>query len=74
MFTAALIDHIATPGLEVRLMFGRVRQDVVLASSGLQVPWVEEAVLGEHFLNAAPAEVAPGVAPALADEVGSGRW
>ena len=33
-FTAALLDHIATPGLEVRLMFGRVRQDVVLATGG----------------------------------------
>jgi hypothetical protein len=65
VFTAALIDHIATPGLEVRLMFGRVRQDVVLASSGLQVPWVEEAVLGEHFLNSTPAEAGPGAAPAV---------
>ena len=65
-FTAALIGHIATPGLEVRLMFGRVRQDVVLASGGLQVPWVEEAVIGEHFLNAAPVEGAPGDAPEMA--------
>jgi len=69
LFTAALIDHIATPGLDVRLMFGRVRQDVVLASSGQQVPWVEEAVLGEHFLNAEPAEHEPAAAPAVAEEV-----
>ncbi|MEM0936224.1 MAG: caspase family protein [Pseudomonadota bacterium] len=47
-FTAALLQHIETPGLDVRLMFGRVRQDVVRRSGGAQVPWVEEAVLGEH--------------------------
>ena len=69
LFTSALIDHIATPGLEVRLMFGRVRQDAVLASSGRQVPWVEESVLGEHFLNPAPAEAEPGEASAVEQEV-----
>ena len=54
-FTEALLDHIETPGLDVRIMLGRVRQDVVRTTRGLQVPWVEEAVLGEHYL-AAPAE------------------
>jgi len=57
-FTEALIGHIADPGVEVRLMFGRVRQQVALVTGGAQVPWVEESVLGEHFLdpdpNAAP--------------------
>lgn len=65
IFSAALVDHLATPGLEVRLMFGRVRQDVVLASGGRQVPWVEEAVLGEHYLQAttAPPAVTAVTAP-----------
>jgi hypothetical protein len=54
IFTAALLDHVETPGLDVRLMFGRVRQQVVAYSGGQQVPWVEEAVLGEHFLAARP--------------------
>ena len=40
-------------------MFGRVRQAVVMASAGQQVPWVEEAVLGEHYLNPAPAAAPP---------------
>ena len=57
-FTEALIGHIADPGVEVRLMFGRVRQQVAMVTGGAQVPWVEESVLGEHFLdpdpNAAP--------------------
>ncbi|RMF36979.1 MAG: caspase family protein [Alphaproteobacteria bacterium] len=51
IFTSALLQHIGTPGLDVRLMFGRVRQEVVLATEGRQVPWVEESVLGEHYLN-----------------------
>ena len=62
IFTQALIEHVAAPGIEARLMFGRVRQAVALATDGLQVPWVEDAVLGEHFFNpdfrAAPPEVA----------------
>ena len=58
-FTAALLDHIETPGIDVRIMFGRVRQEVVRVSRGLQVPWVEEAVLGEHYLAAPPGPLDP---------------
>jgi len=49
-FTEALLDHIETPGLDVRIMFGRVRQEVVRVTGGQQIPWVEEAVIGEHYL------------------------
>ena len=56
VFTAALLEHIETPGLDIRLMFGRVRQQVVLDSFGAQVPWVEEAVIGEHVLSVQPSE------------------
>lgn len=66
-FAASLVKHIATPGLDVRLMFGRVRQDVVLATGGRQVPWVEESVLGEHaFAAGAPAVSADGQASEFA--------
>ncbi len=58
-FTEALLDHVETPGIDVRIMFGRVRQDVVRATRGLQVPWVEEAVLGEHYLAAPPGPLDP---------------
>lgn len=51
IFTTALLDHIGEPGLDVRIMFGRVRQDVVLKTRGAQVPWVEESLLGDHSLN-----------------------
>ncbi|MEX0349252.1 MAG: caspase domain-containing protein [Paracoccaceae bacterium] len=55
VFTSSLLDHIATPGLDTRLMLGRVRQQVVMQTGGRQVPWVEEAVLSEHaFASAQP--------------------
>ncbi len=58
-FTTALLDNIETDGLDVRLMFGRVRQQVVRQTGGAQIPWVEESVLGEHYFGAAAATVAP---------------
>ncbi len=51
IFTTALLRHLAEPGLDVRLMFGRVRQDVVLRTRGSQVPWVEESLIGDHSIN-----------------------
>ncbi len=50
VFTTGLLEHIATPDLDVRLMLGRVRQQVVLETGGRQIPWVEESVLDEHSL------------------------
>ena len=60
-FTEAMLDHLATPGIDVRIMFGRVRQEVVRETRGLQIPWVEESVLGEHYL-------VPGTRPSQVDE------
>ncbi|MFV0361410.1 caspase family protein [Tropicimonas sp.] len=70
VFTRALLDNIDTPGLDVRLMFGRVRQKVVLETAGLQVPWVEEALLGEFVLSADP----PADSPRDAVEEEVRRW
>ena len=49
VFTKAIIDNIGAKGVEARIMFGRVRQQVILETRGAQIPWVEEAVLGEHY-------------------------
>ncbi len=49
VFTNAIIDNIDAKGVEARIMFGRVRQQVILDTRGQQIPWVEEAVLGEHY-------------------------
>jgi len=70
VFTTALLKHLDTPGLDARLMLGRVRQEVVFETGGRQIPWVEEAVLGEHSFNPdAPARL---IADAQVDELS--RW
>lgn len=50
-FTTALLQHIATPGLEVRQMFGRVRKSVYEATNKQQLPWVNEAIIGEFYFG-----------------------
>ncbi|WP_299729369.1 caspase family protein [uncultured Tateyamaria sp.] len=70
VYTSALLKHLDTPALDARLMLGRVRQEVVLETGGRQIPWVEEAVLGEHSFN--PATSSPVIADAQVDELS--RW
>ncbi len=53
-FTESLLAHLEKPGLEIRLMLGRVREQVVEETQGGQVPWVEEAVLGEFYFSERP--------------------
>jgi hypothetical protein len=67
-YTAALLTHIATPGLEINLLFRRVRTDVLATTGGSQQP-AEYHSLGatEIFLVpplASPAAPAPVVPPA----------
>lgn len=50
-FTQALLEWIDQPGLEVGRVFRRVRERVMDLTDGAQVPWVEEAVIGEFYLN-----------------------
>ena len=67
-FTAALLKHIGTPGLEVRSMMTRVRADVLAATNDKQVPWDHSSLIGEVVLaplpNAAPAVAAAAPKPA----------
>lgn len=44
-FTGALLDHLATPGLDIELMLKRVRRDVVVNTRGQQIPWTESSLL-----------------------------
>ncbi len=53
-FTESLLAYLEKPGLEIRLMLGRVREQVVEETQGGQVPWVEEAVLGEFYFSERP--------------------
>ena len=54
-FTAALLKHIDTPGLEISSLLKRVRSDVVAATRGQQVPWDHSSLMGEVVLVSAPA-------------------
>ena len=49
-FSAALVRHIGTPGLEVQQMLTRVRAEVVAATKTRQVPWSNSSLLGEVYL------------------------
>jgi uncharacterized caspase-like protein len=59
-FATALIRHIATPGLDLRLAFGRVRDDVIKSTGSRQEPFVYGSLGGETValvpLTAAPAD------------------
>lgn len=50
-FTAALLDHIATPGLEARQVLSRVRQAVHQETEGRQVPWDSSSLMGDFYFN-----------------------
>ena len=53
-FTAALVRHLGTPGLEVQQMLTRVRAEVVASTKSKQVPWSNSSLLGEVFLAGKP--------------------
>ena len=48
-FTAALLRHITTPGLEIDGLMKRVRREVYEATRQDQLPWTNSALLGEFF-------------------------
>ncbi len=64
-YTAALLEHIRTPGLELQGLMRRVGAEVVRASDGAQVPWQNASLTTDYYLTSPPPE---GQAPvALAD-------
>jgi hypothetical protein len=59
-YTAELLKHMRTPGLQVELMLKRVASGVRQASAGEQVPWSEGSLDGDfYFAMAAPGAVPP---------------
>jgi tetratricopeptide (TPR) repeat protein len=54
-FTAALLKHVATPGLEVRQMISKVRGDVLDATDHRQTPWDSSSLVGDVYLAGPPA-------------------
>jgi uncharacterized caspase-like protein len=54
-FTTALLNHLTTPGLDLRLAFGRVRDEVLRRTKQMQEPFVYGSLGGEPIaLVAAP--------------------
>jgi uncharacterized caspase-like protein len=70
-FTAALLRHIRTPGLDIGLIMRRVTADVENASNGAQVPWMHASLTTDVVLASRPNEdtrVSPPL-PAPSDEI-----
>lgn len=55
-FSAALVEYLDEPNLDVRLMMDKVRLAVRSATAGRQTPWESSSLLGPFIFN--PAEVA----------------
>jgi Caspase domain/Putative peptidoglycan binding domain len=56
-FSAALLNHLFVPGLDVRLAFGRVRDEVLKKTGNRQEPYVTGSIGGESLaLVDAPAQ------------------
>ena len=50
-YTAALLKHLRTPGLNIQMMFNYVRSDVSRTTQGKQMPWEQASLFGEVVLN-----------------------
>jgi caspase domain-containing protein len=59
-FTTALLNHLAVPGLDVRLALGRVRDEVLKGTANRQEPFVYGSLGGESIaLVPAPVQSTP---------------
>src|SRR6185312_9680509 len=63
-FTAALLDTLATPGLDVRIAFGRVRDEVMKSTDNKQEPYVYGSIGGSTvaLVSKPPEKQAPAAA------------
>ncbi len=69
-FTAALLDNLATPGLDLRIAFGNVRDEVMNATDSKQEPFVYGSIGGATVALVPKKEepvAKPAPAPAAAD-------
>jgi invasion protein IalB len=70
-FTEALIANLGKPGLDLRIAFGLVRDDVLKATSNRQEPWVYGTLGGDVLpLVPGPNNLAPGGAQAITGLLG----
>ena len=68
-FTAALLDTLATPGLDLRIAFGRVRDEVMKSTDNKQEPYVYGSIGGSTvaLVPKPPEKQAPAGRPPAAD-------
>ncbi len=59
-YTAALIKHLAEPGLEINFLFRRVRDDVVAATGSTQEPFTYGTLGAEEVYLSRPSGSSPG--------------
>lgn len=50
-FTTALLKHIATPNIDIRLMMADVRRDVFADTQQRQLPWENNSLIGRFFFD-----------------------
>jgi hypothetical protein len=62
-YAEALLKHIEVPGKDVSALLIAVRNDVLKATEGKQVPWEHTSLTGQVFLNQAGAQVALAAPP-----------
>ena len=53
-FTAALLKHIETAGLEIKSLLARVTKDVVEETKGMQRPWQNSSLEGDFYFLPPP--------------------
>ena len=80
-FTNALLTHLFVPGLDIRLAFGRVRDEVVDKTRNRQEPYVSGSLGGAHISIVNAPEAAAANAPgeksdySLVEKIGTkGAW
>ena len=71
LFTQALLDNLTIPGLDIRLAFGRIREEVLTETHGHQVVYVYGALDGGNLSLAPAAEMSK---PQVAAPGRSGRF
>jgi uncharacterized caspase-like protein len=78
-FTSALLKHLAAPGLDLRIAFGKVRDEVLASTGSRQEPHVYGS-LGGATIALVPAETSIGAAagaapsPAAAGSLSTESW
>ncbi|WP_162136941.1 caspase family protein [Magnetospirillum molischianum] len=69
-FTSAFLKHVETPGVDVRLVFGKIRDSVMAETAGAQEPAIYASLGGDPiYLNPAVTQGAPSTADSTSTEI-----